>query len=315
MTDIDLRGVSERDLDLFLLEEVVASDAFRSWFVSRIDLDPTAELIRAGRSVTTSTGESDLEFTYEDSDGRTIRVLVENKVDAMFQHRQPERYAERAEAYVQAGECDEAKTVLFAPDVYSSDNAGFDYRITYEDVRKLLESRPNSSSRYAYKLALLEAAIHRGTSGWTLEPDEAVTNFWDEYWKRASSLAPQLRMAKPGAKPATSTFVRFNPAALPPGITLIHKFAHGNVDLQFSGLAARASEFHRRYSGLLDDGMAIAEAGKSLAVRIEVPTVQPETPFAESADDVVAGLHAAARLVEWYVRYEPHLEPDDPGSA
>lgn len=115
MVDIELRGVSERDIDLFLLQEVVASQPFRQWFLSQIDVPPTSDLTRAARSVATSTGESDLEFSLETGDGRTIRVLVENKVDATFQERQPERYAERAEAYVQAGECDEAKTVLFHP--------------------------------------------------------------------------------------------------------------------------------------------------------------------------------------------------------
>lgn len=143
-----------------------------------------------------------------------------------------------------------------------------------------------------------------------MEPDAAVTIFWDEYWNRARSVPPQLRMAKPGAKPATSTFIRFDPVALPPGVTLIHKFAHGNVDLQFSGLAARVGEFSRRYADLLDEEMSLAEAGKSLAVRIEVPIVQPQTPFAKSAGDAVAGIQAAERLVQWYVRYELHL-PDD----
>lgn len=306
LTEIELRGVSERDIDLFLLEEVVASEPFRSWFLSQIEITTNSQLIRAARSVITSTGESDVEFTLRNEEGLT-RVLVENKVDAVLQDRQPERYTERAEAYVASGECDYARTVLFAPEGYSASDLGFDYCVSYEAVRAQLDAGTDGDPRRAYKLALIEAAIDRGLYGWTLIPDQAATDLWNGYWERAVALVPQLRMPKPDKKPATAGFIRFRPPELPARVRLLHKLPHGNVDLEFSGLADRISEFASLYSNLLDDDMSIVQASKSLAVRIGVPVIRTEIPIENSEADVENGLLAAARLLEWYIRHRPDI--------
>lgn len=55
--------VSERDIDLLLLEELMVSRPFSSWLALRsgLDLSPCAELVGAWHSVTHPTlGESDL---------------------------------------------------------------------------------------------------------------------------------------------------------------------------------------------------------------------------------------------------------------
>lgn len=85
---IRIADVRERDVDLFLLEEFVASNEFRSWFLATIGINDALSLTAAGRSVNTITGESDLELTFQDSTG-SIKVLIENKIDAAFQLNQP----------------------------------------------------------------------------------------------------------------------------------------------------------------------------------------------------------------------------------
>ncbi len=205
---ISLRGVSERDVDLLLLEELAASEEFRSWFAESVHLPPGSELEEVARSVTSSTGESDLELIYRNQTGVT-KVLVENKIDAVLQPRQPERYGERGRAYVEAGSCDNILTVLIAPEVYAADETSFDVRISYEAMREWFQERAVEDNRAKYKLELLDGAIARGRRGWTLVPDKAATSFWASYWRLASSIAPQLQMPAPGVKPATSSFIRF----------------------------------------------------------------------------------------------------------
>lgn len=65
---ISVAGVSERDIDLWLLEEVQSETSSAEWLVEEalgttIDL---GECVGARRSVTHFTGESDLEIDYED---------------------------------------------------------------------------------------------------------------------------------------------------------------------------------------------------------------------------------------------------------
>jgi hypothetical protein len=302
---VTFRNVSERDIDFLLLEELVASSPFRAWFLSQLEMPPDAELTAAARSVTASAGESDLELTFETGTG-DMRVMIENKLDAVLQPRQGERYAERAAAYRASGACARTSTVLVAPRAYGAGSASFDHRVAYEAILAWLETHHPGDVRMGYKAALLRQALERSQSGWTLLPSEAGTLFWARYWELAHADAPELAMPRPGTKPATSNFVRFRPAQLPPRTThLLHKVPYGHVDLQFSRMSEKAGEFERRHGSQLDPGMTIQRAHKSLVVRIDVPRIQIERPFELSLDAVRQGVEAARRLLAWYGRVRP----------
>jgi hypothetical protein len=302
MTEIIVRGIAERDIDLLLLEEFVANADFREWFLGEVGLTNPQDLILAARSVPTSTGESDLELTLDDH-GWLTKVLIENKIDAILQPGQAERYAERAAGYLSSATCQQVMTVLISPKAYTGTLAGFDQRVTYEAIQEWLEGNLEEDGRGPYKLFLLRAALDRGTAGWTLVPDETATEFWRRYWKLASKVAPELRMRRPGAKPATSGFIYFKPAGLPRGVDLIHKAPYGHVDLQLRGKAEIADEFEKTHGPHLEPDMEIERAHKSLVVRISIPRVKLKTPFDESEATVQEGLRAARRLLAWHSRW------------
>src|SRR5262245_12113083 len=85
-----LACVRERDVDLLLLEELCVDDAFRRWFAERAlgaGANAAAGAFRgAWQSVSEAgLGESDLVVDFDGPDGRGLRLLVENKIDAPFQ--------------------------------------------------------------------------------------------------------------------------------------------------------------------------------------------------------------------------------------
>ena len=304
--NIRVPDICERDIDLLLLEEFVASSDFREWFLSQIGITQSVELIDAARSVTTASGESDLEFTVKCADG-SIRILVENKVDAAFQPRQQERYAERAESYLQSGELSEVVTVLVAPKVYFSsdeDDGGFNFRLNYEQVLEWFSLASHLGDRREYKLYLLERAIDRGRHGWKLIPDEKVSAFWHSYWEFAQQVAPQLSMPFPKSEiPQYSNFVHFRPPGLPPEISLVHKARYGNVDLQFSGMGDKLGEMHRIYRQHLIPPMRIEKANKSAVIRIRIePFEMSLVGFDEAKEVVRQAIETAVLLYEWYLQ-------------
>jgi hypothetical protein len=297
-----LTGVCERDIDLLLLEEFVASPGFLNWFLGRVGLPEGATLRNAERSVATTTGESDLELTLE-IDSRLIKVLIENKVDAMFQPRQPERYRERADGYVRHHGCHAVVTVLLGPEQYfvrQTDHFGFDQRVTYESVLDWFQEAEHLGARALHKCALLLGAIDRARTGWQLVPDESVTAFWLAYWELAASVAPELRMPKPSAKPRTSSFIHFRPLALAQAVTLVHKVPYGKVDLQLSGQGGEMGSLHARWGNTLGPRMELERANKSAAVRITVAPIDLAAPFKESESNVREALAAALELLRWY---------------
>ena len=361
VTDLSIAGVCERDIDLLLLEEFHAGDRFWRWLAGVAlgeDL-AAARFVRARHSVDQPSGESDLELAIEAPAGRRsrrarprrIRILIENKLDAVFQPQQAERYRKRGDAYLQNGECDRWVTVLLAPKAYlgwaehgealwgmsaaapraSGKGAsrrkarpgasvpcasrrdapplhGFDAAVTYEAMREWFRQAPGLGARRAHKLALLEGAIRKAEEGYRPVPDEPVTAFWQRYWEIAQARALELNMARPEKKPAAAGFVHFHPVGLPKGVKLVHKLRHGKVDLQFKGGAARVPELQSAIEPLLKRDMALARAGKAVAVRIAVPAVDAARGMDAQQPAVAAGLAAARRLRAWLSKHHQVID-------
>jgi hypothetical protein len=302
MTTIKLSGICERDIDLLLLEEFVSSPAFLRWFLESVNIPKYDDLVSAEKSVSTSSGESDLELSVNARMG-VVKVLIEDKVDAGFQQDQPERYAARARGYVAKGQAAETRTVLVAPKAYLPEGngaSGFDHWVSHEEILEWFEGTGGSDQRAQYKCALLASAIDRGKVGWRLVPDEAATEFWQRYWELARAVAPTVRMPKPSKKPASSCFVYFRPTGLQMGVSLIHKVVYGNVDLQFSGRASDIEALERGFATPPERDMSLETAGKSAVVRIRVAPIDMTAPFSSSKPIVEEGLRAAVRLIEWY---------------
>ena len=304
-TTIRVPDVCERDIDLLLMEEFVASPEFRSWFLCEVGVEHPAELIEAYRSVKTMNGESDLELTFHSSSG-LIKILVENKVDAAFQPNQPERYSERADGYRALKKYQEALTVVVAPEVYFGDDGsafGFDAKVTYDDALAWFE-QAEIGARKDYKLAILRGAIDRARRGWKLVPHRGVGDFWRAYWELCEEIAPELSMPVPKAEiPAESHFMRFRPALLPAGVSLWHKVAYGHVDLQFAGMGNKLAEMEHLYRPSLLPSMRIERAAKSAVIRVRVePVDMTATTFREAAASIRKGIEAASLLLEWYFR-------------
>jgi len=302
MPEVRISGVFERDVDLLLLEEFVSSPPFLEWFMRAVRIKDCGELISAGRSVWSGTGESDLELTLRGQAGITM-VLIENKVGAPLQPLQAERYRQRAATLRQRPDCSAAVTVVLAPTTYfadENDTAGFDRRVDYQGLLDWFERAEGLGLRGRCNAALLREAID--PVGCTLKPDKTATEFWRNYWEVASTIAPELRMPEPRDKPATLMFVHFRPLDLLSGISLWHKFPYGKVDLQFNGKADQLTKLAQEFGRRLDPNMLLEKATGSAVIRVVVPRIDLGAPFETSRPAVEQGLRAALQLLAWYRR-------------
>jgi hypothetical protein len=300
-------SVRERDIDLLLLEELTVSPAFRTWFLRQIS--PSTEevdgFVDAWHSVTDSElGESDIEFGVVHSDGTQTLVMIENKVDATFQEAQLERYEKRGEKAT-TEEWDSYVTGLFAPEAYlaGTNKTGVVVgTVSYEAARDWF--REQETARAGFKAEMLTEAIEQGRRGYTPEIDEDVSALHQHYWELSHERFPELGMDRPDGVPSGNLWVRFDPSGLPSEVQLIHKMGRGDVDLQFSGAASEIDSFQRRYSPLLEEGMEIVPTGKSVSIRINVPSMSAERDPADQRDRTESGLRAAHRLLSWYEKVD-----------
>lgn len=305
MYRLHIPGVSERDIDLLMLEEFLSTKAFGAWFIHQLfgDKAGVGECVGAVRSVTQSSGESDLEVEYLSADGARTLLLIENKIGAGLQPQQAERYIDRGSDYVDRGRCRSFYTVIVAPDRYfaSEDQTkGFHFRLNYESLRSWFEQADSLGDRRHYKISVLSSAIEKGTLGYQPVTDAPVTQFWQDYWRLCVALAPSLEMKAPDSKPARSGFISMRPPALKPlGVDIVHKVKKGRVDLQLRQLGEHLNVVSSALAPVLEEDMLIERAAKSAAVRIYLPKMSTLDPL--SAQEAVArdGIAAAQRLMQW----------------
>lgn len=296
-----LEAITERDMDLLLLEEFHVSEPFRLWFAGKV-LDEEARGLRfvnAWHSITDgSLGESDLLVLFANPDDRVSAILVENKVDAPLQPDQAQRYAERGHAGVQRGDWHRFKTVIVAPSGYlarGGDTAKFDAQLSYEMIKDWFDHHL-SEVRAAYRSKVLQMAIKQSRRGPPARIDERVTKFYRDYWGCARREFPELAMKEPTEKRAGSNWAGFHPKDLGKDRWIWHKMDIGRVDLEIKGAAASVDHLRAKYGLYLASDTTIEKAGKSAAIRIPVPVLDMFAPFEEQTDKARAGMRAAYRL-------------------
>lgn len=305
-----IAGVCERDIDLLLLEEFQSSPGFLEWFLrtSGIEELRPEELKEARRSVTHTTGESDLELHFATADGECDVVLIENKIGAQLQPLQAERYDLRGRDYVARGVCRSFHTVIVAPDGYFADagqTKGFQSRLSYDRIVDWFENATALGARRHYKVSMLRSALDKATLGYQPIVDDATTDFFSAYWDIATSMHPELGMRRSRKeRPSGSGRVYFKtPALTAMQCDIAHKTGRGIVDLHLRGRGDRLAVVESALGPLLESGMTVESAAKSAAIRIKVPVLDRVHPAGQQEDAIRQGLAAAKRLAEWAQRH------------
>jgi len=289
-------SIAERDVDLLIMEELSVSEEFREWFSSRVFGEPVYQShIGAWHSVSDSQfGESDIAFLFEAIDGSRTAVLIENKIDAPPQSKQGERYRLRGDKGLKEGYWDKFKTCVIAPSKYLASckhSESYDVEIGYEEILAYFQSRRPRDERFPYKAKILLEGIEQNRRGYQPEYNEELTKFVSDYFLFASSDYNSLGMQEAKPRPTRSTWIMFYPKSLPKGTNLVHQLTAGFVKVLFNGGAETFDVFRDKYGGKLSPGASIGVVGKSVAISIEVPKVDPLLfGFSEQKEKVAEAL-------------------------
>jgi hypothetical protein len=294
----------ERDIDVLLQEELLFNPAVVDVFSASLGLSVALRITDCRLSVVNTTGETDVLASFETREGRGT-LLIENKIDAAFQPRQPERYRERA-TILGAALKDSAFCVLVAPKHYIYDSNPefdhFDAIVSCEEVAQAMRS--DDTARGNHRTALLLRAVEQARSAYSLVPAPKVTELWQRIHRIADSEFPALAMRKPGEKGGGSVWVVFK-ADLPPKVTIDWKITAGTVDLSFWGSASVRPKPTMDLAGLSADVgnlvsiQRLGRAGDTIAIRAPVPIAPPN--FVEINDDTIRqSLLTASTLHRFY---------------
>jgi hypothetical protein len=327
MDEIYRDRVRERDLDNFLVEEIYASPDFLDWIGQRLDGRFTAPPALAVRLQKSPPREADRRQTdvrvgwFDDDAEMRACVLIESKVTADFQAGQAEAYASELAALRLRLGCGNAAAILVAPSAKMpalKHDGCFDAEIAIENIIDFLRARgledtgPEIHRRLEMRIQLLEALCgKRAASGWVGATIAEKRDFAESYVALAGEMLPGLRVrpSTDGPKAITRIFEGLEVDGLPP-LALRHEFGsppgwkYANV--LFRGIGDRAAGL--RASGVLSGTSYTAEeAGKSLAIRVATPAVDPMRAFDDERGTVEQGLLAIRDLVAWLREAAPKL--------
>ncbi len=301
----EFNDVSERDMDMLILEEFVCSASFTKIFTDRAGISGATVLSVHSSKTDVLLGESDITVVVE-SNGEKIGLLIEDKIDAIAMPEQAARYVLRGEKGIACREYDKFFVFIVAPRKYlsfNSESQKYPNRIEYETLLSYFEDL--DEPRASFKAQQIRQAIEKQKKGYQAETDPTVTAFWHKYSEYGKSNYPDLALLYNGEnKGSKATWPRFD--TVKKGLYIYHKTEFGFVDMTFDGCAERIPEIERLLSDTLENypqkGFNVQKTGKAASVRLPVPVLDMHKSFDSQSDlikkcfDAISKMSDTARL-------------------
>ena len=225
--NIPVESVRERDIDFLLVEELTSSSVFVNFFVQQLDLPTCDRVISVERSIYDfELGETDVLLRYM-TGGQEVRVLIENKLDAMFQPQQAQRYRARAQRYRSEYGC-QAYCVLVAPRQYVDRQTEFQRCLSYESIAGYFR-RSGLGSRGNFKETILNIAVEKLRRGYVAVNCLQNQSFWKRYYDYLAVTLSDVYMKPVDTVPANSDWISLWVGE----VNVVHKLQKGHIDIPF----------------------------------------------------------------------------------
>ena len=329
---LTLTHATERDIDLLLVEEFVASRSFSFWFLKQLGLDASqlgeVSVFHSTRRMH-NRREIDISVDVSAGVGRVL-LLVENKLDTDEQPDQAKSY--RDEAELRASEYQRVLTVLVCPEHYIASHhrfaQAFDRVVTYEAVCQHFNNRTQTSrdeigARCRHRASLFEQAIGKSRRGYAqvVHPGKrAFSNHYVALLKELGSpLIPGPSMKKDSG--AESVTMIFAPKTIPkwsflPQMRIVHQLREANANINFYTWGDHFPHLAQAMAPALQGtGFRLVptvnkrRGGRSgLMIVAETPKVDQFADFDQQREAVTQGIWATEKLRDWFLDHRTDVE-------
>jgi len=295
--------VRELHIDFLLEEEFYSDPQFLRGFLDAAKFpDASANIVSVRRSFADAFGEADLIAVYSNSEGKRAAILIEDKLRAAFQPRQPERYAERGKGGMPKA-WDAFWTCLVAPETYINRGHSFDAAVSLESLIELFAK--NNALRHEFKSRVLKEAIQKCISSGPQVVDPVITEFRKQYFAyfedffRDELRDRSIRTSPPKPVWTGEIWIKIWSSLLPQGSYVHHKSDRGFVDLTFPDTnVATLNELTQ----FRDADLTPVQTGKSAAIRIRVLPIRNFNDFDEVQAKAKEAFIAVRCLLNFYVQ-------------
>ena len=281
---INFESVMERDIDLLIMRGFSRNDyPFIHLFSNHAGVVLTENCIveNVSHSVMTNDGETDVEVIISDGNDK-IAFLIEDKIDAIAQPEQAQRYIIRAEKALKEGVFNRYYIFIVAPQKYLNNNQEaekYAYKVSYEEIRDILTDE--------FELALIDRALDESKRGYVPVEDRKVTEFWNRLQDYVETRFPNtfnIPWRKGEVRGSNAVWITIKCGH---GICIELKTDRGFVDLEIPRYADKFVEFSKANKDIIDQKrLYIRTATKSLAIRKYTEIIDFTKDFSDQIEKV-----------------------------
>lgn len=299
----DIIWFAERDIDVWLAEELRANAGFARWFLSRLGrtTEVSVPAYRTRVSVIDDAGrETDVEGLFHTSDGSTFAVLVEDKIKASFQPNQMNDYVDRGERGKKDGNWSEFAVAVFAPSYRVPFGISLPpsvITLRFEEAANQLKLLDPNDLQSVYRAKFLERAAQPN-----IISVETENPFLAEWWKAVDEMVRtefgDFFLIERQRFPKT-VYVNPKCANMPSYLRLDLKGSQGKVDLAFKNLSLDV--LSSLVSTIKPDNAYVVKYNKSAALQISnLPKFQISDGLDIIQDRVRTSYQAAHKLLSFW---------------
>ena len=294
--------VYEHDMDVMLMQALLTDYTFLDLFIGKtdwsgLDLKPIhAEISNSDENL----GETDITVILSDGTSK-FALLIEDKIDAVAQPDQHDRYVKRGSKAVRNGLYVAYKVFIVCPQKYydADDEAKkYEHFVSYEECAEHFRKSTDSMSNIRYQEVM--QAISKAKRPPQVTINEDANSFFRKYREYQREHFPQLEMRT--KETANGYWVDYRTRFPYQQAYLLHKLADGEVDITFNRGKGRASVLDAICDWFNKNGFTEISApvtGKSVALRMNVPKLLYKHGWETlSKEDVDKCFTAITKMVE-----------------
>ena len=272
--------ITERDMDLLLVEAIVSRLDFCRMLVGKTDLNGKdievvkTELSKADKDY----GESDVTVILN-IEGSLYGFLIEDKIDAIAMPDQHDRYIKRGDKGIKEGEYEDYRIFIFCPEKYYKNNDEaklYEHLLTYEECKAFFDMKDDPMSLFWSQQ--LEQAITKAKKPPTGDVNGKANAFLRRYIEYQREHYPKLDLSTKEDKNGYWTDFRTDLHL----VYINHKIQEGFVDLTFSGTAEKYTQLKPVAEWMRNHGFSeitTKKTGRSTIFRIQVPKIDMMAGF------------------------------------
>lgn len=277
-----LCSVYEHDMDVLFMQGLLSDEGFLALLLGKTDWNGKGLKPVHGELSNTELDLGETDITVILTDGsEQYALLIEDKIDAVAQPEQHQRYIKRGKKGVRAGSYADYRVFIVCPERYHASNdeaKKYEHYVSYEECAAYFAGKSDAMSSLRYQEIM--QALEKAKRPSNVTVVDAANAFFKQYCEYQRKHYPALDIRT--KETSNGYWVKYRTGLPYEKIDLVHKMPNGCVDLTFYGSRNKLDALQIICEWFNEHGLpelCAQPAEKAAVLRINVPELHYRKGF------------------------------------